>query len=257
MLPQKGVFMYKFNIITWSDNEITKLKNQGIIFKNGVPQLPEEYIYKDTPHNVSTFMYRNDIPVDQRKKSLLCFYMFEKNLWPRLYKIESDISVAREYGGIVGLDLSPCLGMLRPRQKLSIIINAIYSCCFGLAGIKVMPNYRPGDIGTVCAADFFPDNCSFMIGNLGCNRNGFKDYGMYTLKMALRKKSIDILYVYGSISKSDAFKLNKLYGVSVISFPDRRNRVRNNSKAYYYHKSVNGFVKTRFQYPIGGDLYGC
>lgn len=248
--------MHKFNIIKLCDEKISYLKKHDIVFKNGIPQLRSEFIYNDIPRNVSTFVYRNDIHPEHRKESLLGYYMFEKNLWPRLNKIDSDIIIAKDYGGIIGFDLSPCIGMLRPRQRLSILINAIYSCCFGLAGVKVLPNYRPGDISTVCAADYFPDNCAFMIGNLGCNRNGFKDYGLYLLQMVLRKKSTDLVYVYGSISKTDAYDLYKHYGVSIISFPDRRNRVRNNSKAYYYHNSPQGFVKTVYSDRFGGDHYG-
>lgn len=248
--------MYKFNLIKWCDDKISYLKKNNIVFKNGIPQLPSEFIYGTVPLYVSTFIYRNDIQPEHKKDSLLGFYMFENNLWPRLTKMDSDILIAKEYGGIIGFDLSPCIGMLRPRQRLSILVNAIFSCCYGLAGVKVLPNYRPGDISTVCAADYFPDNCSFMIGNLGCNRNGFKDYGLYLLKMALRKKNTNLVFVYGSISKADAYDLNKHYGISVISFPDRRNRVRNNSKSYYYHATSKGFVKTVYPCRIGGDLYG-
>lgn len=248
--------MHRFNIIKWCDDKITYLKNNNIIFIKGTPQLPLEFIYDGVPRYVSTFIYRNDIPVEQRGDALLGFYMYEKYLWSRLTNMDSDILIAKDYGGIIGFDLSPCIGMLRPRQRLSILVNAIFSCCYGLAGIKVLPNYRPGDISTVCAADFFPDNCSFMVGNLGCNRNGFKDYGLYLLKMALRKKNTNLIFVYGSISKNDAYELNKQYGISIISFPDRRNRVRNNSKSYYYHMSPKGFVKTINPYQIGGDFYG-
>ena len=248
--------MFRFNLIKWCDDNISYLKKNNIIFKNGIPQLPSEFIYNNVPRFVSTFIYRNDIPLEYRKDSLLGFYMYETNLWPRLSKMDSDILIAKDYGGVIGFDLSPCIGMLQPRQRLSILVNAIFSCRYGLAGVKVLPNYRPGDISTVCAADFFPDDCPFIIGNLGCNRNGFKDYGMYLLKMALRKKHTNLVFVYGSISTADAYDLNKHFGISVISFPDRRNRVRNNSKAYYYHASPEGFVKSVYPCRIGGVPYG-
>lgn len=84
----------------------------------------------------------------------------------------------------------------------------------------------------------------------------FSEIALQLLKMALRKKNTNLVFVYGSISKADAYDLNKHYGISVISFPDRRNRVRNNSKSYYYHATSKGFVKTVYPCRIGGDLYG-
>ncbi len=151
-----------------------------------------------------------------------------------MVRIESDIKELKKYGSVAGLDLSPSVEMLRPRQRLSILVNAIHACYLGAKGIKILPNYRAGDFGTICAVDFFPDDCSFIIGNLGCDRNGYKEYGEYQLEILLRKKSPEILYVYGALLKNTATRLIKKYGFEVVSFPDRRNRVRNNSRSWHY-----------------------
>ncbi len=176
-IPQKGGGMKKFNLLLWCDEKITYLKEQGIVFKKGIPQLPEEFIFKGRPSAVSTFAYRGDIPKRAKATSLLTYYMYEDKLWPRLRKIDEDIKELQKYGGVAGFDLSPCVGMLRPRQRFSILVNAIHSCYLGTKGIKILPNYRAGDFGTICAADFFSDNCSFIVGNHGCYSNGFKNYG--------------------------------------------------------------------------------
>ena len=238
--------MMQFNILLWTDEKITYLKSHGIIFKKDIPQLPDEFVYKETPSALSTFTYRKDIPDSVKAKALLTFFEYENRLWPRLHKIDADIVIAKQYGGIVGFDLSPCVGMLHPRQKHSIMINAIHSCYCGLHGIKILPNFRPGSLGTICLADYFPDDCSFMVGNLGCAYNGFKEYGDYMLDIALLKKSPKILFVYGSIFKSEAEELIKHNGFNIISFPDRRNRVRNNSKSYHYYLSEGKVCKEPF-----------
>ena len=235
--------MMQFNILKWCDEKMSYLKEQGIKIKNGIPQLPENYLYTDMPSAISTYSYRNDIPKPIRKNSLITFFMFEDHLWPRLYKIDSELKVLQEYGGICGFDLSPSIEMLRPRQLLSILVNAIYACYFGTKGIKILPNYRAGDFGTLCAADFFPDNCSFIIGNLGCERHGYGKYGEYQLEILLRKKSPDIIYVYGSIRKKEIESLILKNCFEIITFPDRRNRVRNNRKSYRYYLRENKICK--------------
>ena len=236
--------MLQFNILKWCDDKISYLKGKNIDFVDDIPQLPAEDIYTDIPKAVSTFSYRNDIPKEIRKEALLTFFMFEDKLWPRLKKIDDDIDILKEYGGASGFDLSPSVKMLRPRQKLSILINAIYSSYCGLHGIRILPNYRPGDLGTICAADFFPDGCNFIIGNHGCNNYGFKKYGQYELQIILDKKSPEVLFVYGGISKSEARELIIRYHLEIFTYPDRRNRVRNGSKSYrYYLGSDNKLYK--------------
>lgn len=227
----------QFNIIKWCDQKISYLKEEGIEFKKDIPQLPKEYLYTDRPSAVSTFAYRNDIPEEEKKTSLLTFFMFENRLWPRITKIDDDIKILKQYGGVTGFDLSPSIGMFRPRQRLSILINAIHACYLGTKGVKILPNYRAGDFGTLCTADYFPDDCSFIIGNLGCTTHGYKAYGEYQLDIVLKKKKLDVLYVYGSISKKEAERLIRKNRFEIISFPDRRNRVWNNSKSYRYFLS--------------------
>ena len=238
--------MMQLDLLRWCDAKISHLKGQGIPFINGIPQLPEEFIFRDMPKALSTYKYRRDIPENVRKDSLIVFYMYEIDLWPRLNKIETDLEVLKTYGGIVGFDLSPSIGMLRPRQRLSILVNAVYSCYCGTKGIKVLPNYRAGDFGTICAADFFPDDCSFMIGNLGCASNGFRKYGEYQLDILLLKKRPKTLFVYGSITRNEAARLIKQHGFEIITFPDRRNRIRNNSKSYRYYLSGDRIVKALY-----------
>ena len=150
------------------------------------------------------------------------------------------------FAGIGGFDLSPSINMLRPRQKMSILINAIYSCYCGTKGIRVLPNFRAGDFGTIQSANYFPNNVNFIIGNLGCCNKNFKNYGAYILEIVLLEKKIDILYVYGSISEKEAERLIRTYGFTIIRFPDRRNRIRNGDASYIYKLEAGRTIKTEY-----------
>ncbi|MCR5331769.1 MAG: hypothetical protein K6E62_11385, partial [Lachnospiraceae bacterium] len=52
-----------------------------------------------------------------------------------------------------------------------------------------------------------------------------------------------VLYVYGSLSKGTADRYVKNYGLEIISFPDRRNRIWNGSLSYRYFLSEGKVVK--------------
>ena len=117
----------KFNILEWCDDMITHLKESDIDFENGVAVLKKEFIYQDEVSMVSTYKYRNDIPNELKKTSLLTYFMPDDNLFNRIKKLEEEIPIMREYGGICGFDLSPSVGMLRPRQRFSILINSIFN----------------------------------------------------------------------------------------------------------------------------------
>lgn len=63
-------------------------------------------------------------------------------LCPIPYLIMKGIDTENEiisHCGVSGFDLSPSIGMLRPRQRLSILVNAIHACYLGTKGIKILP----------------------------------------------------------------------------------------------------------------------
>lgn len=175
----------KFNIFRWCDERLTQLKDSGIEIRDGVAFMPETMIYSGEVKCISTYKYRNDIPAEHRENSLLCNFMPDSDLFVRLAKLEEDYEEIKAYGGICGQDISPSIGMLRPRQQFSILINSIYNCCVGLRGTKILPNSRVGDLKTMSMIHSFPSGVSFIAGLHGCKNYGFKDYGLYQLRLLL------------------------------------------------------------------------
>ena len=241
----------KFNILEWCDDMITHLKESDIDFENGVAVLKKEFIYQDEVSMVSTYKYRNDIPNELKKTSLLTYFMPDDNLFNRIKKLEEEIPIMREYGGICGFDLSPSVGMLRPRQRFSILINSIFNASCAIQGVKILPNSRVGDLGTMSMSKSFPDGVNFITGKHGCNSYGFKEYGLYQLCVQIHEKQPHILYVYGKVSLKEArhiFKYSRDSEFSIITFPDRRNRVRNKSKPYRISIEKGKLVKRIYEY---------
>ena len=248
----------KFNILKWCDDKITQLKENDISFENGVAVMPKDFIYQDEVSMVSTYKYRNDIPDGLKKTSLLTYFMPDDNLFNRIKKIEEEIPIMKDYGGICGFDLSPSVGMLRPRQRFSILINSVFNAYCGIHGVKILPNSRVGDLGTMSMSKSFPERVNFITGKHGCNSYGFREYGLYQLCVQVHEKQPHILYVYGNVSLKEArhiFNYSKDTGFNIITFPDRRNRVRNKSKPHRIRVENGKLVKKIYEY--GGRKDEC
>ena len=237
----------QINLLKWCDEKISYLKKYGIIFKNGVAVLPEESIYKDIPLMVSTYKYRNDIPEGIKRKSLLTYFMPDEDLWTRLYKLDEDLEILKTFGGITGFDLSPSIGMLRPRQKFSILVNSIVNAYCAINGIKILPNSRIGDFVTLPMIASIPYKSNIITSRLGCQNNGFKAYSLFQTKLIIERIKPSILFVYGSVTQKEAEQLIREYAIKIISFPDRRSRVWNNAKSWCYEKLDENIIKTAME----------
>lgn len=219
-------------LINWCDTKITELKAKRINFLHGRPQVPLSMRYSDLPKHIETYEFRNEIPVTERKKSLICFYSMENRLWNRLNTIEEDCLIYREYGGIVGMDFSPSVNMLRPRQLHSILLNSIYDSLIAVRGIKVAINARIGDFGTNGIIDDFPKEGTLVFGNLGC-KGMFALYSFLQFKRWLETEKPKNICIYGTFSKKDKRKLGELKRRIVINLYHCRNYRRTNKKSVF------------------------
>lgn len=231
--------MINLNILKWLDNRITYLKNNNIKFNSGVAILEERMLYNDIPVEVEPYDYRNDVSDENKKKTVLLFYMDDRRLLPRLKNFENDIQEMKEYAAVSGFDISASILMLRMRQKLCMLINSVYNCCLGLAGIKILPNARCGDFGTISLLGMYPKGCNIIISNHGCKKHGFKYYGLYQtlyINDFLKPKQI---FSYGNVSKKEYKFINKKYKNNIIVFPEHRKKRQYKKSAYTIGTSIN------------------
>ena len=220
-----------YNLINWCDQKITFLKKNGIEFSKGLPVIPQKSLYSDIPYMVETYAHRHDIPSEIRSSSLISYFENDRNLMNRLYKIDDEIEVLKQYGGICGFDLSPCVTMLRPRQKLSLLVSAVFNCYVALHGVKVLINARIGDLSTTSLVNNIPAQSNFITGEIGCHNNGYKAYGLYQLKLIKNKIHPKIIFVYGFLSNKDIRIICDNSNQLFIVYPNRRRRMRDNKVA--------------------------
>lgn len=239
------------NIIQWCDENITFLKSNGISFIGGLAQVPQSAVYvnQNVPYTIVTFGHRNDIPADRKKDSLISFFSPDDGLFPRLERIEDDIQSLKEYGGMCGFDMSPSIGMIRPRQRMSLLISSIYNCRCALAGIKIVPNARTGDLGTMqLVSDSIPCCSVIATGELGCRQAVLRGYGLYQLAHIIHEHKTEKVLVYGGFSVADAKRCAAGINPRFIVYPDRRSRMRNHAMPYQLIFNGYCYVKASFEW---------
>ena len=219
------------DLIKWLDEKITFLKQNEIMFVDGMPAIPKEALYTGIPDMIETYAHRHSVPHKIRSKTLLSYFDNDDNLINRLFKIDDEIKELKLYGGICGFDLSPCITMLRPRQKISLMVCAVFNCYLALQGIKVLPNCRVGDLTSMSLIDTIPPYTNIISGELGCHKSPLKMYGIYQLRLITKKVCPEILFIYGNLSKKDIQYIFGRRPQIIILYPDHRHRVRDRKKA--------------------------
>lgn len=210
---------------------ISYLKTEGIEFIDGYPVLPKESYYTDIPLTIESFQFRNKIPEEIRLRSLVCYFSKDDRLINRLYKIDEEIPILQNYGGICGFDLSASVTMLRPRQKLSLLVSTLFNCYVALHGIKVLPNCRVGDLANMSVLDSIQPYSNIISGELGCKKNGFNIYGLYQLRIITKKIAPEIMFIYGNISKKDIRCICSRTPQNFLVYPSARGKYRNGKTA--------------------------
>lgn len=91
-----------------------------------------------------------------------------------------------------------------------------------------------------------PDGANFISSRLGCQRNGYKAFGMHQVMLLLQRIRPRILFIYGNAALNEACEPINRYGIDIVCYPDRRSRVRNDAETYAIVKRSREIVKIPF-----------
>lgn len=185
------------NLFKIADELCFILTNAGIKFtENGYPIIPDKMILKDYPDEIIPFEHRN--ACINKHTTVLSHFSNDELLYRRLRNLEKDINICKEYMGVVGFDLSPRLGWNLEQQKFNLLINQLLNAYRAVNGIKILPNFRIGELSTISALDSYPSDCLFAVGTLGCSK-GYKSINSTILRAKLLYKRPNGLLVYGML----------------------------------------------------------
>lgn len=145
-------------------------KKEGVSFsENGFPIFTKEMLLQDPPQDIVTYKQMNS--VSNKSKVAVCFFQEDERLYSRITSLEHDIPKFRKFIGVCGLDLSPNIYWPAEQQIFNILLNQLYTATLAVNGIKIIPNWRIGNLNTLRALNSYPKNSQFAVGTLGSVRN--------------------------------------------------------------------------------------
>ena len=159
------------------DDYIIYLKNMNIKFdQNGFPILEKKTFLEEEPELIVPFSHRNDKRVLEKKKTVLCTFASDKEIYPRLKNIYNEIGIYKKYMGVVSSDVTVTEDMDEEWQELIILLNQLYAAILAVNGVKIILNTRVGSNVNLRLYNNYPKNIMCISSFLGCTKNNEYDY---------------------------------------------------------------------------------
>lgn len=189
--------MKKINLIEYADRLYLYLKEHGIKFNcHGFPVFPQEYLLTEIPDEILPFHHRN--AAKDKSRTVICFYEEDDELYKILMNLDSVAEECSAYMGICGFDLSPCIFWDIRQQKFNLLLSQLVTLYIATKGIKVIPNFRIGNLETLPALLSYPKKSMFCVGSLGCSRK-VSDFNMVQFRTKVFCSRPARLLYYGKI----------------------------------------------------------
>ena len=195
----------------------------GVSFdRNGMPQVPQSMLLGDAPYEILPFEHRK--ACKEKKKTLICFFSQDYLLERRLRRMYDDLPEYQKYMGVTGFDMSIRIGMSLDAQLRMAKINKIVDCWFAIHDVKVVPNFRTGDLASISHILNHGNGIQYSAGIIGCKRGSSAlDDAILRAKIIYSRPSR--ILTYGNPSKNSA-RILKDFGVNYKSYVDFVERSR-------------------------------
>lgn len=144
------------------------LKHNFQFNKHGFPIFSREMFLQRWPEWVIPYKNRKHWVVGDYKKTLLCFYTPDRNIYPRLEKTAEEIDEYKKYMGCIFCDLTVTWDLPPKMQEYLILVNHLHAAFLATKGIKLVANLRiGGEHSSKCLAGI-PTNVMCASGFLSC-----------------------------------------------------------------------------------------
>jgi len=191
--------------------------SRGIAFnERGLPIFKEEWFLKQPPKILVPYSKRHTKFVTDTKQTVICFYVPDKDIYPRLCNIVHDIPEYLNYMGIVMSDATITSDMDREWQDFIMLANLLYAAILATFGIKIIANLRTGCHGSLENLDCIPHNVMWAAGFLGCPQDEPWDMRFIS---SVAFVNASCLLTYGKRDANAEEKLS-LLGIPYRSYPD-------------------------------------
>ena len=190
--------MRKINLHRFAVELYIKLLKLGVKFNEfGYPICPKEMLLTEAPDEIIPFEHKNSCR--NPKKTDVCYFQKDKLLYRRLQKLDSDANILQHYMAVSGFDLSPRLQSDLKNQKFNILLNRMIDVYMAIKGIKILPNFRIGDLETIDSLSTYPVGSCFAVGTLGSSNWKVTETDLSYLMAKLLYIRPSKLLIYGKL----------------------------------------------------------
>ena len=183
----------------------------------GYPIFKSEMFLKVWPNLIIPYSQRKNRIVTSKKKTVLCFYDSDKNLYPRIAKVIDEIDEYKAYLGVIGLDITITDDMDSEWQEYTFLLNQLFLAVLAVNGIQIAVNTRSAglDINTIFIN--IPQNATVASGFLGCDLcKNEHDFSYLTKILTLLPEK---LIIYGKHDKHIEAQLDTM-GINYRVYKD-------------------------------------
>lgn len=202
--------------------EIEKqIRQSGILFDvNDMPILPKSMILREEPEELIPFEHRG--VAKNLKKTAICFFSKDLLLEQRIRNLVSNLPEYGKYMGVTGFDLSIRIGMALESQLMFARINKMIDCYFAINGIKVLPNFRVGEIGSISSILNYEKGTMYAAGIIGCkNGSSILDDAILRAKLIYARPTKILTY---GMPRANSTRILRDCGVCYRPYEDFRKR---------------------------------
>ncbi len=156
-------------------------------------------LLNEEPEEIVPFDNKNSCKNPNR--SVVCYYEKDEKLYRRLLKLDSDTIILKKYMAVAGFDLSPRLQTDLKNQKFNILLNRMIDVYRATNGIKILPNFRIGDLETLDSLSTYPVGSCFAVGTLDCSCWKVTEADLSYMMAKLLYIRPSKLFIYGKLKE--------------------------------------------------------
>lgn len=197
------------------------LKSKGVQFShNGYPVFEKEFIKETFPNRIVPFNHRSC--VKNKSGVALCYFTNDEILYKTLCNDGNGLDNGlTNIEAVCGFDLSPRKGWPGKLQKFNILISQFFTMAIALKGVKIIPNFRIGNIDTISCLDSYPKSVPYVIGALGCYKRKVTQEDLLYFRLKLLKAQPSALCIYGTLEK-EYLEIISEFGIEYRVYQDYR-----------------------------------
>ena len=176
------------------DEYYSYLKERGLsLTERGFPVFRPEWFIKDYPDQIVPFYQRNNRLIVDKRRTLICLFSDDANIYRRFDRVCSDIHIYRSYMGVVSGDITITADMDQEYQNFVMLLNQLYTAVLAINGVPICMSTRRGMTDTIQNFEGVPKKAAYISSFLGCNASDVRDM-TYISKILTLQPSLLILY---------------------------------------------------------------